>query len=346
MARPIAAVPYNFTSEGLGTANNIPLLDADFTYLVNQFNDAANGYPSLAYDTGTVNNYVVTLASTPSGYVSGMQISVFIANTNTGPSVINVNSLGTKSIVSGFRTPLVGGELLVNEVVTLIYDGTYFAMSSIGGYYPRLMYANDTGTANAYAVQVPYIYYSVANYLLPGFYLFFNPANNNTGASTLSLNGTSGIPLVTKAGVGLQGFEIITGRTVGVVFDGTNFRIITPLIRNYGATDPGNPFIECAGYDGVFVFVHLNSVGLGITLTHLGLGVPVMIKIYSQISLPYWVQATDETGAGLNTYWHPSTSPSGGTPIRMDSSSSQTIGATASVFLTGARDEVGELCFH
>lgn len=83
-------------------------------------------------------------------------------------------------------------------------------------------YAADTGSANAYAAA-----YSPAPALKAGLILYFKAAHANTGASTLAVNGGSA-KAVTKAGTtALAGGEIAANQIVQVVYDGTEFQLIS-----------------------------------------------------------------------------------------------------------------------
>ena len=66
-------------------------LDTQFAAVGSIVNDSAIGYNNYASDTGSANNYVLTLASAPSAYLAGMTVAFLPGNSNTGPSTINVN---------------------------------------------------------------------------------------------------------------------------------------------------------------------------------------------------------------------------------------------------------------
>jgi hypothetical protein len=97
MARPVL-VPNIFGNE----AGNQPAtqLDVNFSNLKSVINDSASGWANAANDTGGANAYAVTLTPPPSGYVSGFLISMLPANSNTGASTININGLGSVSILN------------------------------------------------------------------------------------------------------------------------------------------------------------------------------------------------------------------------------------------------------
>ncbi len=86
------------------------------------------GLPLYAAATGSANVYTATLNPIPASYTSGMIINVKIPSTNSSAATINVNSLGAKSITKNFNVPLGSGDVLTNEIVSLIYDGTQFQL--------------------------------------------------------------------------------------------------------------------------------------------------------------------------------------------------------------------------
>jgi hypothetical protein len=69
---------------------------------------------------------VYTLALTPAliAYVTGQKFYILMNATNTGASTLNVNGLGAKSIKKFSGTDVEAGDLLINTIVELIYDGT------------------------------------------------------------------------------------------------------------------------------------------------------------------------------------------------------------------------------
>jgi hypothetical protein len=51
--------------------------------------------------------------------------------TNTGASTINISGLGAKSLTKGGATALASGDLLIDAVYKIVYDGTQFQVSGI-----------------------------------------------------------------------------------------------------------------------------------------------------------------------------------------------------------------------
>lgn len=77
--------------------------------------------------TGAVNTYVLTFNPAITSYTNGLIISFSPNLSNTGAATVNVNGLGAKALVRN-GIALVGGELIANDYVKAIYDGTRFSV--------------------------------------------------------------------------------------------------------------------------------------------------------------------------------------------------------------------------
>jgi len=80
--------------------------------------------------TGT-NTYVATFSPAIPAYVAGLEIKVKFTTANTTAATINCNGLGAKDIVNGAGQKLVAGQLVANQVYTLVYNGTNFGIQGI-----------------------------------------------------------------------------------------------------------------------------------------------------------------------------------------------------------------------
>lgn len=75
-------------------------------------------------------SYTVTGNSTLA-YTKNFLIVAKFTNANTGPSTININSLGAKAIKKNVTGALEAGDIIAGQIFLLIYDGTNFQL--IGG---------------------------------------------------------------------------------------------------------------------------------------------------------------------------------------------------------------------
>lgn len=84
------------------------------------------------------------------------------------------------------------------------------------------VYGADTGTANAYAITQ-----SPAPTIVPGSLVVIKAAHANTGASTIAINGGSPIAITRSGSTPLIGGEISAGQVVDLIYDGTNFQLLS-----------------------------------------------------------------------------------------------------------------------
>jgi len=90
----------------------------------------ARKFHDYAADAGSTDSYAITLTPAPSAYSTG-QVFIFKANTaNTGACTLNVNSLGAVSIKKEVTLDPATGDILANQVITVVYDGTNFQLIS------------------------------------------------------------------------------------------------------------------------------------------------------------------------------------------------------------------------
>ncbi len=97
---------------------------------------AANGLISQSgveiYGASASGNdtYAVTLNPAPTAYAAGMMFNIKPDTANTGACTLNVNSLGAKALKKNQATDPATGDILANQIVTVVYDGTNFQIVS------------------------------------------------------------------------------------------------------------------------------------------------------------------------------------------------------------------------
>lgn len=77
----------------------------------------------------------ITFTSTPAftAYAAGQRFWFIAEATNTGAVTLNINTLGAKAVTHLGSTALVGGEIKIGAIVTVVYDGTRFQLVSDSG---------------------------------------------------------------------------------------------------------------------------------------------------------------------------------------------------------------------
>ena len=86
-----------------------------------------------AADTGAASAYACAPTPAITAYTAGLVVRFLAAHTGAaGGTTLNVNGLGTKTIkrvVAGGFADLLANDIQANELVTCVYDGTYFQIA-------------------------------------------------------------------------------------------------------------------------------------------------------------------------------------------------------------------------
>lgn len=83
-----------------------------------------------AVDSVGTDSYAITPTPAETAYVTGKKYTFQAGTANTGACTLNVSGLGAKSIVRNVNKALQTGDILQNQIVTCIYDGTNMQMVS------------------------------------------------------------------------------------------------------------------------------------------------------------------------------------------------------------------------
>lgn len=123
---------FQLSSITTATTRTLTVPDASGTIAL-----AGNAQSTLGSVAGT---NTITAALTPvalAAYVTGQQFTFVPANTNSGATTINIDSLGAKNLFCG-GAACVGGEIRQSVPVTVEYDGTQFNIIGpyVGGNLP------------------------------------------------------------------------------------------------------------------------------------------------------------------------------------------------------------------
>jgi hypothetical protein len=264
------------------------VVTADFLNALNKHHHTGldqDGHGALPYaaDTGTANAYVVTLNPALTQYVTGMPIYFQAANTSTGPSTININSLGFKTIKKNGASDLVSGDIQSGQIVAVVYDGAYMQLIGPDGgarldANGRVVHDANTiwdGTAGrsaspATAANTVPVRRSSSPYAVPDAELAMTgEANNSSTTSPVTLdlgsvtagdriyvesmgNWTLSGSLTNSFSISYYGYVSQNSGTAAITDEFGNVNLVgqTSLFYGTGVYVPGTPFtyyIRCGG---------------------------------------------------------------------------------------------------
>lgn len=95
-----------------------------------QIQDSVFQYLTGISGTDTI---IATAALGMTAYAAGQVFRFIAAGTNTGAVTLNINAIGVKNITKNGAVGLVAGDITLNAIVQVVYDGTQFQLVGIGG---------------------------------------------------------------------------------------------------------------------------------------------------------------------------------------------------------------------
>jgi hypothetical protein len=227
----------------------------------------SNGPAFQATDTGTANAYVIALSPAITAYAAGQAITFKAANASTTASTLNVNTLGTKALKKKNDQDIASGDIEASQIVTAVYDGTSFQVTSQLG---------SEASAGGSNTQVQYN----SSGSLAGSAHFTFDGTSATVANALFLpDGSTSAPALSNTGDTNTGAYFPAADTVGVVTGGTEqFRFGSNpipggsknLVTNGGMTvaQRGSTAITASAYGAVDQWpIHLAASAGRLTVT-------------------------------------------------------------------------------
>jgi hypothetical protein len=99
-----------------------------------------------AADSGSSTAYVITFSPAVNAYATGQSFKFKAGNTNTSTApTLNINSLGTKTIINTNGSVLMIGAILANSIYEVTYNGTAFELQN-PTVYQEFIYTSGTST--------------------------------------------------------------------------------------------------------------------------------------------------------------------------------------------------------
>lgn len=225
------------------------------------------------YETAAGTGDAITLAidSSIAAYAAGQVFRFQAAAANTTSATLNVNSLGAKTIKKYNDQNLVANDIESGMEVCVIYDGTNMQLQTPTATTPTpvsvqnssYVYAADAEASDTYVITLSPAPTAYAT----GQVFHFKANTLNTAGATLNVNSLGAKTLVKKYNIALETGDILANQIVTVVYDGTNFQVLSKLARTVYRSN---------GVDGSRAFSAVSST---LTIAH-GLGrAPNMVRV-------------------------------------------------------------------
>ena len=228
---------------------------------------------NLVSDTTNTDNYVATASPVPTLF-RGLTVFLNInhSNTTTSPT-FNLSGTGVKSVAYPKNVPINIGDMNQNSTCTLVYDDGYDIWQLMNGANPMAI-VESMLSGNAYnlivytatgSVNTPAITQALTSLTYQRTPVWFIPNHTNTGAMTLSYNGTP------RTISDLYGNALIGGETVAnfpaqVIFNGNSgqWMLQNSQLFNVLGTNTNNS--AATGYVGEYVSSTV-AIGSAVGLT-------------------------------------------------------------------------------
>lgn len=127
----VSGTTYDLTpQEGTVTQAGTAVTAARMNNIENGVEGAAKGTIFYAASSAGNDSYVLTFSPALTAYVTGLRINFKADVANTGAATLNVNELGAKTIKKNVTDDLSDNDIKVNQIITVVYDGTNFQLIS------------------------------------------------------------------------------------------------------------------------------------------------------------------------------------------------------------------------
>lgn len=188
------------------------------------------------YALGSLAGSTYTAAFTPAvtGYSDGLVVAFKASAGNTGGVNLDAGA-GAKSLRKWGGKPLETGDIVTGDIVNCRFNSTLVGGGCWEVAAPPAQPARDdyryvatTGTGTSPTAYAGSLANAPAAYTA-GLAVKFTVDTANTGGATLNLNALGAKSVVKTDGSALVSNELMPGRIVVAVFDGTNFVVVGPL---------------------------------------------------------------------------------------------------------------------
>jgi hypothetical protein len=199
-------------------------------------------------DTGSVNNYNISIANFPAALSPGMRVFFKAIHTNTGASALVTNGGGSIAIKDSVGNDIPASSIQNGQRVLLFYDGTFWIM-------PYL----DVGLVTVDGSDIPNGSYEFWNGSIPKQWSVVKTLNNAATTSqdtTNNIDGQSALNINTGSVSGLGGGATVTSTMIPISPKNTYY-IKFKTFSDY-ATLGG--FVSVSFYDGSGTFISSSNI--------------------------------------------------------------------------------------
>jgi len=126
-----AASNYPQGSDSPATLDDVQRAHAGFIAQIRDgLPNAQNSTTQLITSITGTNTITGNLSPAITAYATGQSFRFVAAGANTGATTININGVGAKAITKNGATALSSGDIAIDAMITIAYDGTQFQLSS------------------------------------------------------------------------------------------------------------------------------------------------------------------------------------------------------------------------
>lgn len=282
-------------------------------------------YDYAADSVGT-DSYAITLTPAPTAYVTGQRFIFKAGTANTGAATLNVNSLGAKTIKKNYNVDLLTGDILANQIVEVVYDGTNFQLVSASSQGNSYSVNADENISSYFTKEIPMVVTSTS--AITGWTVTISGGganiNQDGAGSWININATAdslvSTNLMPPSGASTNNYSYGASKTIRIKFylklaDTTNRKgwgmCITAANIYTAQTDTTNGEIRFINNAGTLYAQNANGTATstditsGITMTNWNL---YEIVFTPGIDIKYYVNGTLKAT-------HTTNLPSSGTPV-------------------------------
>lgn len=160
--------------------------DSHVEQFIEPIQNLESGKPWFGEDIGATNAFEVDLDPAPAAYTEGMLVHFMAANDVTGASTLELNGLGPIALVKEGNASLISGDIVEDQMVSAVYDGTSFhVISQVMN--PTVTAAAPTENTLVYAEVTKDNTSSATNLTLPSFTF----SSSKSYLMEVSINGSS-----------------------------------------------------------------------------------------------------------------------------------------------------------